>query len=269
MNKENEQEMLDLLTRPMSETELSQYQEFMDSDGFQTMLRAYHTQAALDAARQVVSGFFTQHPLSYEVMLMALTGIWLDNLGKLDKQFDKQMIGVWMHSPVALCQVLLQFAIDALNDKAAEVREDYPPELEELYVAWKKFLPKPQANELNPSPEMLQQANIVLEAMESFQAKLEQDPDLRLQAEDYLDVWTHVILQTYIFGSFEKAEFYFLLSHNWQCFIQTMPTVLRLLLMLRGYEELLLPENRDKLNNLMQDKQVQDVLVQRYVAGQD
>jgi len=266
---DNEQEMLDLLTRPMSETELSQYQEFMDSDSFQTMVRAYHTQTVLDAARQVVSGFFTQHPLPYEVMLMALTGIWLNNLGKLDKQFDQQMIGVWMRSPAALCQVLLQFAIDALNNKGAEVREDYPPELEELYVAWKQFLPKSQADEFKPSPEMLQQAKIILAALEGFQAKLEQDSSLRLQAEDYLDVWTHVLLQTYIFDRFETANFYFLLSHNWQCFIQTMPTVLRLLLMLRGYEELLLPENRDKLNNLMQDKQVQDVLVQRYVAGQD
>lgn len=266
MNTTNDEDLLELLTKPMSEAELKTYQDLIDGDHFQQMMRAYHTQTTLEAMRQLLRRCFEEQRFSFESVFVSVTSMWLKRLSQMNPQFDDDAILLWMKTPALLAQILLQFALDTLQDKKEQVDKSYPVEMEEMYQIWQRILPQKVGADTAVSYKLLQETQRVLAVFETVQQKLESDPQLKVEAIDYLEIWTQLLLQLYIFAVLDEPELYYLLFKNWHLFSSTLPTLLSLLILLRGYEELLMPQNRDKFNGLMQDPEIQQALFQRLQA---
>lgn len=266
MNTTNDEDLLELLTKPMSEAELKTYQDLIDGDHFQQMMRAYHTQTTLEAMRQLLRRCFEEQRFSFESVFVSVTSMWLKRLSQMNPQFDDDAILLWMKTPALLAQILLQFALDTLQDKQEQVDKSYPVEMEEMYQIWQRILPQKVGADTAVSYKLLQETQRVLAVFETVQQKLESDPQLKVEAIDYLEIWTQLLLQLYIFAVLDEPELYYLLFKNWHLFSSTLPTLLSLLILLRGYEELLMPQNRDKFNGLMQDPEIQQALFQRLQA---
>lgn len=263
MSTTDDDDLLTLLTKPLSESELKHYQDLIEGEQFQQMVRAYHTQATLDALRQVVRRCLEEKRFSFESTFVAVTSFWLKRLSQMNPQFDEAAMLLWMKTPALLSQMLLQFALDSMQERADEMSQSYPVELEEMYASWKAFLPSKVNPEAPVTQKMLRETEKVLKVFESIYEQLESDPNLRVEAIDHVEIWTQLLLQLYLFGVLDEPKLYYMLFNNWKLFSRELPILLSMLQLLRGYEELLMPHNRDKFNGLMQDPQVQQALLQR------
>lgn len=262
MSTTDDEDLLELLTKPLSESELKNYQDLIDSDQFQQMVRAYHTQTTLDALRQVLRRCLEEKRFSFESTFIALSSMWLKRISQLNPQFDEAAMLLWMKSPDLLAQVLLQFGLDGLKEREGEVDNSYPVEMEEMYTSWKAFLPQKITPEVAMTQKLIRETEKVLRVFENIQQQLEGDPKLKVEAIDYLEIWTQLLLQLYLFSVLDEPNLYYLISNNWRLFARSLPVLTSMLVLLRGYEELLMPHNRDKFNGLMQDPEVQRALLQ-------
>lgn len=249
----NEEELYQLITQPMSAADLAEYQEVMAADDFDLMVGRYHANAALSSMRAVVLGYF-KHGVSLEMMITALANVWLDNFAGLTPDLDAETVQSWRRMPQLLIQILLQQALDALNSQREEVVTEYPPEYQEMYAEWHAAMPARQAAVSDPS--LIDTALLGEQALALYQMMAEFDHELRkgglwLEPRDYLELWTQVLLQTYTFGQDGQQEIYFLIQSNWGLFMPRLGEVVTMMMLLKGFESLLLPENRSELEKLI------------------
>jgi len=252
-----------LLDQTMSEEELQSFETIMDSENFQEMVRAYHAVSALNTIRYVVLGLIEKESIPVEIMLSALIAVWIDQTAVLHPKLDlDSMRNTWLSDPESLCKVLLQHAVDSMYEKEHELKQDIAPELIDMYQQWQERLPAFLSAGQIPErwQELLEETYL---ALKNFQVELQNNTRLQLENVDYQNVWTHMLLQFYLFTYFKQPDFYYVLATNWNIFSQRNPLLIELLSMLRGYEELLLPENRDKLVSLLNDPKVQELMAGR------
>lgn len=260
----SDEELYDLITRPLSAAELAEYQEVLSGEDFSLMVGRYHADAAISNMRTLVLEFF-KHGVSFEMMITALANVWLDNFDRLMPNLDAETVMSWRQMPQLLVQILLQQALDALNDQRDRLITEYPPEYKEMYQAWSEAIPAPQAAVTDP--ELLaaelerqgQQTLILYQHLSEFAVQLQQT-GFQLEQKDYLELWTQVLLQTYLFAQEGQQELYFLIQINWSLFMERLGQIVTLMTLLRGAEALLLPENRGELEHLLYTTEVGDSL---------
>ncbi|HEY9842219.1 MAG: hypothetical protein ACAI44_26875 [Candidatus Sericytochromatia bacterium] len=249
---ENMDRLEDLITRPLSPAELAEYQEVLGSQDFQDMVRHYHMNAALTSVRQVVLGLFG-HGLSLQLMLGVLTNVWLDCLSDLDDRLDTETVDSWRKMPEMLVQVLLLQAADAIKERESELIKEFPAEYPEMYQQWRAQMPAPRSEPItDPEQKQLEIEKTIgiYQVVDDFRRKLEAS-DLQLKGSDYLQVWTRCLLQTYLFSNELQAELYFLIDCNWDMFLPRLTAIVTLMVVLKGSEALLLPQNRSELAELV------------------
>ncbi|MBF2053035.1 MAG: hypothetical protein IGS03_06165 [Candidatus Sericytochromatia bacterium] len=263
MSTEQKDEILHFLTKPLSEDELKKYKDFMASENFQYMVRLYHAQTALNSLRQVLHFFLKNEKYAFESIFVAVINLWLQQVHLIEPSFDKTAIESWSRQPVLLSHILSQFALNTLQEHEALLESNYPPELEEMYEEWEEFLPVEAFDPRESDKISLSEVEEVSKILLNLQHELETTPDIKTERADYLEIWTQLLLQLHFFAVEDEAELYFMLIKNWALFSKTLPILVNLMILLQGYEELLLPDNQDKFNNLMQDPEVQQALLQR------
>ena len=120
-----------------------------------------------------------------------------------------------------------------------------------MYRLWKAAMPPAQS--LRQSQVRgLEQTEQVYQVFYQFQTQLKMQPDIALKPVDYLELWMHLILQLYIFTYLEDGELYYLFSNNALLISAQMSGFIALLQAVEGYEDLLLPENKEQLMSLLQ-----------------
>lgn len=251
-----DKEMLDLLSRPLTEGELAQFQDVLSSDDFQDMIQMYHANAAIEAVRKLILGFFDQG-LELESMIILLGNVWLDCVSEFDSRIDKASLDIWRQLPVVLTQIMVQNALLELVEKREQgtLKEDYAPELEELYEHWSQVTPILRRTPLPEATQAQQEhlAEILYGVTTDFRKKLTQESGLKLQTGNYLEIWTMLLMQTYLFGYGDEPVLYYLIEANWPAVRGTLANMLDLMSVLKGMESMLLPENRHQLNNMIAD----------------
>lgn len=251
MLTEDNDEFVDLLTRPMSESEISQFKDVLASADMKVMMRAYHSEAALNGARGFVLELFQDKNVPPTVMLQALMQICLENIQQLGPEIRTDLTQVWLNLPAVFCESWTQLVLDAMQSQRENLKTNAVPELEEMYARWKAAI---------PSPQDLRQAHVrdldltrqVYQVFYQFQEQLKIQPDIALEEVDYLDIWMHLILQVYIFTYLDGAELYYLFASNAELVSAQILTFVYLLQAVEGYEDLLLPENKKQLMALLQ-----------------
>lgn len=249
------EDLQDLMTRPLSKAELAEYQQALGSEEFQEMVRRYHADAALSGVRTVVLGYF-KHGISLEAMVTALANIWLDCFSRIQPRLDAGTEQSWRQMPQLLVQILLQQSLDVMNENREQLKTTYPPEFREMHAEWREHMPaalEPITDEAELSSKLeaqQQQVMVMYETLTDFRLKLE-DSELQLDGSDYLEIWSLVMLQTYIFAQEAQEELYFLIHTNWHLFLARLSEIVTMMVLLRGSEILLLPENRAMLAELI------------------
>lgn len=255
MSDLNEAELLELITKPLTAEEMAQYQDVLDSASFQQMVRQYHLDTALNAMREMILGFF-EHQVSLEAMLIALANVWIDRFREFDKRLDAETEASWRQMPELLIQILLQQVVEVLNENRLALRTDFAPELEELYARWKDITPRSaqpitdEADQQEHIETQIAQAMRVYEFLSDFRGRLEK-MGFVLDGPDYLELWSLVMIQTFLFAQEGQEELYYLIQTNWNLFLERLSDLVTLMLLLKGFEELLLPENRQALENFI------------------
>lgn len=232
----------EILTAPMSEEELQKYIGALNSEEGQALIRDYHKSELLAGAQQTVIELVKQENFHMTELLLACIEIWLNNLNNLHESFDTAFIDRWKAVPDILCRVLLYQASEAFKTQQNQMINDIAPETEELAAFWLTTLP--QNPEADPRPEFREACLITFETYQQDAQKVE---GLKVLAVDYLEVWTHLILQLYTLGILRDDEPYLLLATHWDLFMNRFPDIMEALVLLEGYEDLLLPENKSKL----------------------
>lgn len=246
-------ELESLMTRPLSEAELAQYSEVLASQDFQDMVRHYHANSALTTIRQVVAAWI-QQGISLEVMLRGLVHVWLDCLVRIEARIDADTQQSWREMPTLLVQILFLQAVDMLNENRSRLNNKVPPELEEMYAQWAKILPTPEADPPDGDTELARlnaQVAGLYQDLTLLRTRLEAT-GLRLEGNDYLEIWTMVVLQAFIFGHVQAPELYYAIEVNWELYLDRLSGITTMMFLLKGYETLLLPENRHQLAELLQ-----------------
>lgn len=246
----------DELVRPLSQAELQKYQDVLDSESFKDMVHFYHADAAISSIRMVLLKTFKQGA-QLEAVLAAVANVWLDCVARVEPLLNDQTMANWQRLPHLLVQILLQQAVDVLNRPLANIRTDYNPELEELYKEWKAAMPAPITSDEQAVLDVQhEQAKTIYQNLTIFRSKVE-NSGLELKELDYIEVWSLIVLQIYIFGYLEKPDFYYVLDTNWNLYLKRLGEIISLLVAFTGYESLLLPENRAKLDEFMQTEEYQ------------
>jgi hypothetical protein len=251
-NKETLNENVpEILTAPMSEAELQQYMGALNSEEAQAMIRDYHKSELLAGAQQTVMELVKQQDFHVTEILLASIDIWLNNLNTLhEESFDNAFVNRWKAVPDILCRVLLYQASEAFKSQQHQMEADVAPETEEMVRDWLRALPNNP--ETDPRPEFREACLIAFETYEQDAKKIE---NLKVLAVDYMEVWTHILLQIYILGILQESEPYLLLATHWPLFMNRFPDIMEALVLLKGYEELLLPENKDQLAAVLRENQ--------------
>lgn len=262
MPEQDSENLEDILRLALGEDDLSTYEEVLSSADFQLVIRAYHAQVVLQSIRDVVLGLIDRDQLPLEVMLKALVAVWLDKTSHLSPELNQHMSVAWIDNPLAFCQVLFQHAVDVMSDHRDELKLDLGPEIQDMYETWTGILPEVECDPGQMPEDWDLLSDQTCTVLLGFDERLRQK-GLQIEEVDYHDAWTHVLLQLYIFAYMEVPDFYYVLVNNWGYFAQQMPMFLKLFLMLRGYEELLMPENRNKLLSLLNDPKVQEIMAER------
>ena len=258
LSEQEEADLLKLITQPLSAEQLAEYQNILESGDFEEMVSSYHTHSAITAVRDVVLGCFRQG-ISQNAMLIALVHVWLDCLKQEDESLDDETEASWRQMPQLLIQILLQQALDVMNEYRDELKTDYPPEFAEMYTAWQAQMPAAEAAPSEDADESVRssyveqqvaQINGVYKVLHDFRQKLE-SAGLQLDGVDYFQIWSRVLLQTYLFGQEGQSELYFILDANWRLFLTRLSEILSMMSLLKGAESLLLPENRALLTEFI------------------
>lgn len=254
-----------LLTKPMSEAELAQYQSVLGSDAFQDVVRSYHASAALQAIRHLVLEF-CKAGVSLEAMITALANVWIDSMVRVESRMDAESQRNWRSQPQLLVQILFQQAVVAMQENEAQLERGVPPELREQAAEWSKALPEPLGELQEGDPALdLQLKNLEhsYQYLTELRKQLEAS-ELKLEANDYLEVWTQVLLQAFIYGQLKQPELYFTIDTNWDLFLDRLASIVSLMFLLKNEEYLLLPENRLRLAAHVQTPEF-NRLVERYL----
>ncbi len=238
-------EIPEIFVRPLSEQELAQFTTELNSEAGQAFIRSYHKSAMLSAAQELVYTLATAHPVAITDLVMACIDIWLEKLEPMHEAFNKNFAQRWKSIPDILCRTLLQQAVEALNAHRSDL-SDFTPEIEEMARDWVETLPLQQSQ--SPSTEGRQ---LCLSSFRNFDRQAEAIENLKMRAVDYLENWTHLLLQIYSLGVLRNADVYSLLASNWEYFLPRLPNILEALTLLEGYEHLLLPENKEQLTALL------------------
>lgn len=240
----------EILTAPMSEGELQKYMGALNSEEAQALIRDYHKSELLAGAQQTVIELIKQESFHVTELLLACIDIWLNNLNDLDENFDTAFVNRWKAVPDTLCRVLLYQASEAFKSQQSQMDTDIAPETEALATVWLNTLP--QNPEKDPRPEFREACLITFETYQQDAQKVE---GLKVLPVDYLEIWTHLMLQLYILGILRDDEPYLLLATHWNLFMNRFPDIMEALILLEGYEELLLPENKNKLAAVLLENQ--------------
>lgn len=235
----------EIFVRPLSEQELAQFTSELNSEAGQAFVRSYHKSAMLSALQELTYTLATEHPVAITDLLMACIDIWLEKLEPMHEAFEGNFSRRWKSVPDILCRILLQQAVEALNEHRADL-DDFTPEIEEMANYWVTSLPAHQEQEPNASARQL-----CLSSFRNFDTQAETIENLKMRSVDYLENWTHLLLQIYSLAVLKNADVYCLLASNWAYFLPKLPNILEALTLLEGYEHLLLPENRDQLTALL------------------
>ena len=263
----SEEELLDLITRPLSDEEMAAYQEVLDSGAFQAMMKQYHFQAGLDSARNIALKLGQTEGLKLEELLIGFAGFWLSLVNESVPAFDEQAIEAWLTMPLILADVLTTYSAQALQSYREHLLERYPEEWRELYTQFTRELPE-VAPDFDYDVAAFDRAMQVTDYLKGFHEKLLQ-AGLQLNDSDYFDIWTHIFLQVYLFAYVNNPEFYYLLANNWPKVSPHLRMLLDLMCVLKGSEHLFLPENRQTLVKMLSDPYMQSKLAKRWDSFSD
>lgn len=251
MPAENDNDLLDLLTRPMSTSEFNQFKDVFASTDMKAMMRAYHAASALNGARGFVLELFQTKQIPPTVMLQAIMQICLENIQQLGPEINADLTKTWLGLPAVFCESWAQLVLDAMQSQRENLNAETAPELEDMYALWKAAIP-PAQDLRQVNVQNLEMTRQVHQVFYQYQENLKLQADLALEDIDYLDMWMHLILQVYIFTYLDGAELYYLFAGNADLVSAQILTFIYLLQAVEGYEDLLLPENKDKLMALLQ-----------------
>lgn len=244
-----------LLTRPLSEAELKGYMAQLEGAEFQQMLHDYHAELALETSRKLIGAYLEAH-CPPEVLLVVLGHLWLDGLARLESTISAEMIASWRTMPQMLAQVMLQHAVVVLTEYKDQLVQKDAPELAAMCAAWRRAMAGADAAQL-ADPVFQERAQRIHQAATAFQKKLENDLGLKLQPADFISIWNRLFLQLFLLmQGDEEPIFYYLLDQNWSTFLTTLPLLVDMMMVLRGMEHLLLPENRAALLEMVQRPEI-------------
>lgn len=258
----SEAELLEMITKPLNPEEMAAYEEVMESDAFAQMLIQYHFSAMLEAHRSVVLGMFEQAEPSLEDMLLGLCFFWLDMIESAVPDIDRDLVEFWRQYPNLLCQILVNFSSSILGQFRDQLNLEIPEEFNDMHRAWSLVLPVPQ-KKYEIDDASIAQANQINYVLGTYQKTIEEE-DLKLDTGDYFDIWSHVLLQTYLFGFSDNHELYFLMAVNWNILGPQLRLFVDMLYLLKGSEHLLLEGNEEKLRTVMSDERVAQMIQQRW-----
>ena len=154
--------------------------------------------------------------------------------------------------PDILCRVLVHQSTQALARFENELESEVTPEVREMAQEWLDKIPDTRDAEMRPEYRA-----ICLNSFRTFQQHAEGVENLKIGAADYTELWLHMVLQFYTLAFLQNADLYCLLASNWHFFMQGVPDILEALTTLEGYEELLLPENKAQLAEVLMAQQAQ------------
>lgn len=263
-NKNPEKQLwAQLLTQPLNEQQLAEYESLFSSQGFADMVRQYHTDGALKTLREIILNYFKDGAL-LEAMITAIENVWLDCVGRVEPNLSISVQENWRDQPHLLSQVLLQHAIETISDRKNNINLDIAPELEEMQKQWQARLPKPIQGLSSESQEMIETLSehtvFLYDALTTVRKSIE-SKGLKLDDKDYVEVWTMILLQTYLSNHPEMPDFYLLLDSNWNLYLERLSDLIQLMCLMEGLEKFLLPQNHSLLESYMQGQEFQDKLL--------
>lgn len=239
-------EFPNIFARPLSEKDIAQFTAELNTEAGQAFIRSYHKSAMLSAAQELIYTLATEHPVSTADILMACIDIWIEKLAPLHEAFDTDFANRWRSIPDILCRVLLQQAIESLDARRSELQE-FTPEIEEMADYWVETLPPHQEDAIPQA----QSHQFCLNCFRNFDRDASEIENLQMRPVDYLENWTHLLLQFHALAVLRNANVYTLLASNWELFLSKLPDILEALTLLEGYEHLLLPENKAELTAML------------------
>jgi hypothetical protein len=257
MSEISPEQWLEILTRPnLSAADAEKYRVLFENDTmFQAYVHAMHCQGALDAFRHVfLHSFQAGYPA--EAGMIAAAYLWLHVTRQLYSDCDQSIMDHWLQQAVQLCQIMLAFSIEAalaLYQNEPDRVETYPIEWEEMYTLWSQDLYaasrygiEPDAQQVAESSE--QMVAVSLSLLEQFLA----DPDIRLDLRAYHKVFTHLLLQVFIFSYLDPQNYYQIAACFDEIYLSVGFNLPLMLISLRGQEHLLNPENHADLMRTLQ-----------------
>lgn len=262
-NNLEDQDWAKLLTQPLSEQQLAEYEGLFSSEAFADMVRQYHADGALKTLREVILNYFKDGAL-LEAMITAIEHVWLDCVSRVEPNFNVSVQENWREQPHLLAQVLLQHAIETISDPNNQVKLEIAPELEEMQKQWQARLPKPIQGLTEESQEMIQTLSehtlFLCDALTVVRKSIE-SKGLQLDHKDYIEIWTMILLQTYLSQHPDMPDFYLLLDTNWNLYLERLSDLIQLMCLMEGMEKFLLPQNHALLEGYMQSQAFQDRLL--------
>ena len=236
-----------ILTGSLSAKEMAAYREVLASEAFEEMLRDYHRQVLLDGAREVVLGLRSEQECSREELRLALVTRCLRILEKVHEAYSDDFVANWLRMPDVFCRVLLFYLVQHLQE--GQVNTDHAPETRDLLKRFNQAL----LPALDLPTDTLRTAHYegAQIAVDFYEKEARGLKDFKVMTGDYLEVWVHVLLQVYTLLFVEDDTSFLLLESNWDKVIAGLPKILELMALLKGYEELLLPENSAQLQQLL------------------
>lgn len=245
---------MDLLTDPnLSEAEVEQYRTLFENDAmFQAYVKMMHYQGVLDNFRQVMLAFFEQG-YEAEVGIIANAYLWLYTTQRLFPELDDTIIATWMKQSMFLSQILFQFAVEALYTASQAdpslVSTEYPQEWEDMYTQWRQRLYSLTRYQQVVDPDaLLAKSERMTQTLKNLWEQYEQISDLKLDLRDYHKIFTHLLLQTFIFAFLDAPQVYYELALGFDdVYLSLGFDIPPLLIFLKGKEHLLLPENQEQL----------------------
>jgi hypothetical protein len=258
MSELHPSQWLELLSDPnLSEAETEKYRELFENDSlFQAYVKAMHQQAALDGFRKVLLSFF-QHGFEAEAAIIGNAYLWLKTTQRLYPDFDEEMINSWMHQALLLNQLLFQFAIEAyqgaLEEDPSISERTYPTELEEMYAVWSEHIYSlSQSGDDISEEDLIQKSDLVIQTLSTLLTQYEEESGLKLELRDYHKIFSHLLIQTFIFTYLDNPAVYYELAVAFEeVYISLGFDTPSILVHLKGKEHLLQPENQSQLLALL------------------
>ncbi len=238
-----------LVKKAVSKDLLDKYKSALDSGQLQSIMRDYHKSQVEKGSLEIVEGLADSGKFTASEILLATVQVWLMTLSELHDAFDSSFVKIWEKMPDMLCRILIGQATQALQAQLNALNFNVTPEMEADSARLMKLL-----RGANRKKEARQEhVDAALISFSEYQSELKATEGLALLPADYLEVWTRLLFQVYIFSYLSDADVYHALASNWEIFMDHFPDVLEMMVVLRGYEELMLPENAGRLQELIQN----------------